>query len=88
MAYVPHTPDDIRSMLDTIGVGSVDELFASPCLDKEGAVARLARCISDDILHGVEVIRIFGHLLRSSAFGERAIPTRFHQLPPVSSVSS
>ena len=26
--YLPHTPDDIKQMLDTIGVGSVQELFA------------------------------------------------------------
>ena len=26
--YIPHTPDDIRQMLDKIGVGSIDELFA------------------------------------------------------------
>ena len=26
--YIPHTPDDIRQMLDKIGVNSVDDLFA------------------------------------------------------------
>ena len=26
--YIPHTPDDIRQMLDKIGVGSIDDLFA------------------------------------------------------------
>ena len=25
--YLPHTDDDIRAMLDVIGVGSVDALF-------------------------------------------------------------
>jgi len=28
MPYVPHTPEDIAAMLATIGVGSVDDLFA------------------------------------------------------------
>ena len=27
MRYIPHTPDDQKTMLDTIGVGSVEELF-------------------------------------------------------------
>ena len=26
--YIPHTPDDIRQMLDKIGVNSIDDLFA------------------------------------------------------------
>ena len=26
--YIPHTPDDIRQMLDKIGVGTLDDLFA------------------------------------------------------------
>jgi glycine dehydrogenase subunit 1 len=29
MAYVPHTPEDVRAMLDVIGADSVDDLFAS-----------------------------------------------------------
>jgi glycine dehydrogenase subunit 1 len=29
MAYVPHTPDDVRAMLDAIGVESIDALFES-----------------------------------------------------------
>lgn len=29
MRYLPHTPDEIAAMLEAIGVGSVDELFAS-----------------------------------------------------------
>ena len=29
MPFVPHTEADIRSMLDTIGVSSIDELFSS-----------------------------------------------------------
>ena len=27
MPYIPHTPDDVRAMLDRIGVGSIDDLF-------------------------------------------------------------
>ena len=29
MAYVPHTPEDVRAMLEVIGASSVDDLFAS-----------------------------------------------------------
>ncbi|MBD3222261.1 aminomethyl-transferring glycine dehydrogenase subunit GcvPA [bacterium] len=29
MAYVPHTPEDVRAMLDAIGIESVDDLFAT-----------------------------------------------------------
>ena len=29
MPYVPHTPEDVRAMLDVIGVASVDDLFAT-----------------------------------------------------------
>ena len=28
MAYVPHTPEDVRAMLEAVGAGSVDDLFA------------------------------------------------------------
>ena len=28
MRYLPHTDDEIRAMLERIGVGSVDDLFA------------------------------------------------------------
>jgi len=38
MAYVPHAQDDIRSMLDVIGVSSVDELFE--CLPQEVRLGR------------------------------------------------
>lgn len=27
MAFIPHTPDDVRAMLETIGVGSIEQLF-------------------------------------------------------------
>lgn len=27
MPYIPHTEDDVRAMLATIGVESIDELF-------------------------------------------------------------
>jgi glycine dehydrogenase subunit 1 len=29
MAYMPHTPEDVRAMLATIGAASIDDLFAS-----------------------------------------------------------
>ncbi len=30
MPFIPHTPEDIRGMLDAIGVGSIDALFDVP----------------------------------------------------------
>ena len=27
MAFIPHTPDDVRAMLATIGVGDIEDLF-------------------------------------------------------------
>ena len=30
MKYFPHTPDDIRQMLEVIGVNSLDDLYAEP----------------------------------------------------------
>ncbi|MCK5790649.1 MAG: glycine dehydrogenase, partial [Ketobacter sp.] len=27
MPYIPHTDDDVKRMLDTIGVNSIDDLF-------------------------------------------------------------
>jgi hypothetical protein len=27
MAFIPHTDDDVRAMLDTIGVKSIEDLF-------------------------------------------------------------
>ena len=31
MSYVPHTPDEIRSMLEQIGANSIEELFEAEC---------------------------------------------------------
>ena len=38
MRYVPHTDADVRRMLQTIGVGSVDDLFA--CIPEKLRLAR------------------------------------------------
>ena len=27
MPYIPHTPDDVRAMLDAIGADSIEDLF-------------------------------------------------------------
>ena len=35
--YLPHTQEDIRQMLDVVGVGSLEELYA----DVPGSVKRL-----------------------------------------------
>ena len=29
MRYLPHTPEEVRSMLEAAGRGSIDELFAT-----------------------------------------------------------
>jgi glycine dehydrogenase subunit 1 len=56
MAYVPHTPEDIRDMLDVIGVKDVDDLFAGL---PQGV--RLGRPLAlPDGLSEEEVRRYFG----------------------------
>ena len=60
MAYVPHTPEDIRAMLAVIGVDSVDALF-----DHLPAGVRLGRPLAlPDGLSEEEVRRRFGRAAR------------------------
>ncbi len=60
MAYVPHTPEDIRAMLAVIGVDSVDALF-----DHLPAEVRLDRPLDlPDGLSEEEVRRRFGRAAR------------------------
>ena len=28
MNYIPHTPDDFKAMMETVGIGSIKELFS------------------------------------------------------------
>lgn len=67
MPYVPHTPEDIREMLDVIGVGDVDDLFADLPAD-----VRLDRGLDlPDGLSEEEVRRYFaGAAARDHGTGE------------------
>lgn len=48
MPYIPHTPDDIKSMLDTIGVSSIEDLFDEiPAHLKAGKLEKLPEGLSE-----------------------------------------
>lgn len=55
MPYIPHTEADVREMLATIGVGSIDDLFVEipKALQVEGQL---------DIPAQMDEARLFGHL--------------------------
>ena len=82
MRYHPHTPEDVRAMLDVIGASSVPELFRSipPPL-------RLARPL--DVPPALDEIALFAELQRLAARNEVAHPpfagagSYPHHVPPV-----
>jgi glycine dehydrogenase subunit 1 len=48
MAFIPHTDDDVRAMLDTIGVGSIEDLFDEiPAKLRCGELAGIPPAISE-----------------------------------------
>jgi len=58
MPYTPHTDEDIREMLDAIGVADVKDLFAAiPAEAREGADLDLPASLSEE-----EVSRVMGNL--------------------------
>lgn len=59
MSFIPHTENDIRSMLDTIGIDKVDELFNDIPVD-----IRLKRPLS--IPEGMDEIAVKRHMLELS----------------------
>jgi len=60
--YIPHTEDDIKEMLEAIGVSSIDELFSSIPFNK-----RLKRPLNLPApLSEMELIRYFKDLSRKN----------------------
>lgn len=48
MPYIPHTPDDVKAMLDTIGVSSIEDLFDEiPAHLKAGKLEKLPEGLSE-----------------------------------------
>ena len=60
MPYIPHTPDDVQIMLDTIGVKSIEDLFDEiPAHLKAGKLEKLP-----DGLTEMEVTRLMAERAR------------------------
>ena len=82
MRYHPHTPDDVRAMLDAVGAASLDDLFRS--IPKP---LRLARAL--DVPPALDEIALFGELGRLAARNDVAHPPFAgagcypHHVPPV-----
>ncbi len=82
MRYHPHTPDDVREMLDAIGAKSVDELFRS--IPER---FRLKRPL--DVPPALDEIALFAEFRRLAARNETAHPPFAgagaypHHVPPV-----
>lgn len=82
MRYHPHTPEDVRAMLDAIGAKSVPELFRSI-----PEPLRLARPL--DVPPALDEIALFAELSRLAARNEVAHPPFAgagaypHHVPPV-----
>jgi len=80
--YHPHTPDDVRAMLDVVGVKSVPELFRSI-----PAALQLARPL--DVPPALDEIALFAELQRLAARNQVAHPPFVgagcypHHVPPV-----
>jgi len=82
LRYHPHTPDDVRAMLDAVGAASLDDLFRS--IPKP---LRLARAL--DVPPALDEIALFGELGRLAARNDVAHPPFAgagcypHHVPPV-----
>jgi len=82
LRYHPHTPEDVRAMLDAIGAKSVPELFRSI-----PAPLRLARPL--DVPPALDEIALFGELSRLASRNQVAHPPFAgagaypHHVPPV-----
>ncbi|HEY6004340.1 MAG TPA: aminomethyl-transferring glycine dehydrogenase subunit GcvPA [Anaeromyxobacter sp.] len=82
MRYHPHTPDDVRAMLDAVGAASLDDLFRS--IPKP---LRLSRAL--DVPPALDEIALFGELGRLAARNDVAHPPFAgagcypHHVPPV-----
>jgi glycine cleavage system P protein (glycine dehydrogenase) subunit 1 len=82
LRYHPHTPDDVRAMLDAVGATSLDDLFRS--IPKP---LRLARPL--DVPPALDEISLFGEFRRLAAKNDVAHPPFAgagcypHHVPPV-----
>jgi glycine dehydrogenase subunit 1 len=82
LRYHPHTPDDVRAMLDAVGASSLDDLFRS--IPKP---LRLSRAL--DVPPALDEIALFGELRRLAARNDVAHPPFAgagcypHHVPPV-----
>jgi glycine dehydrogenase subunit 1 len=82
LRYHPHTPDDVRAMLDTVGVASLDELFRS--IPKP---LRLSRAL--DVPPALDEISLFSEFHRLASKNDVAHPPFAgagcypHHVPPV-----
>jgi glycine dehydrogenase subunit 1 len=82
LRYHPHTPDDVRAMLDAVGATSLDDLFRS--IPKP---LRLARPL--DVPPALDEISLFGEFRRLAARNDVAHPPFAgagcypHHVPPV-----
>jgi glycine cleavage system P protein (glycine dehydrogenase) subunit 1 len=82
LRYHPHTPDDVRAMLDAVGASSLDDLFRS--IPKP---LRLSRAL--DVPPALDEIALFGELGRLAARNDVAHPPFAgagcypHHVPPV-----
>ncbi|HET7825108.1 MAG TPA: aminomethyl-transferring glycine dehydrogenase subunit GcvPA [Anaeromyxobacter sp.] len=82
MRYHPHTPDDVRAMLDAVGATSLDDLFRS--IPKP---LRLSRAL--DVPPALDEISLFGEFRRLAARNDVAHPPFAgagcypHHVPPV-----
>jgi glycine dehydrogenase subunit 1 len=82
LRYHPHTPDDVRAMLDAVGASSLDDLFRSI-----PRPLRLARAL--DVPPALDEIALFGEFRRLAARNDVAHPPFAgagcypHHVPPV-----
>ena len=66
MSFTPHTPEEIREMLATIGVGSVGELFRT--------IPEELRARSFDLPPGISEFEMMGRLQEMAAQNSRVVP--------------
>jgi len=69
MPYTPHTDEDIREMLDTLGLQEVEELFASiPAAVREGSALDLPDSLAEE-----EVWRVMSNLAARNVGQDRLV---------------
>ena len=66
MSFTPHTPEEIREMLSTIGVGSIDDLFRP--------IPKELRARSFDLPPGMSEFEMMARLQEMAAQNRRVVP--------------